>query len=314
MTEKAVIDGGLSNNKDSPCIWGLAEKKMDNCKGKAFKCTINNYDDEIVKKLDVFLNSNAFKFIYGFEVGLEGTPHLQIYCRFEKETRRTSIKNAIGIEFYIELTRKSIGKTIDDMDKDNFIYCSKGGNYVSNYKYKQIKPIKLIDKLYSWQEEIKSLCQSEPDGRSIHWLIDYEGGKGKSSFCKYMAIKHNVLVIQGGKLTDIMNIIFNSDMNEIDCVFIDVPRKNTNKVSYNAIECILNGMITNTKFETGVKIFNAPHVFVFSNFAPDTKHMSFDRWDIKEVTQGGVLQTLTPVTFASGSVITPCGLDECIMN
>lgn len=311
MTKNTGIDGGLSNNKDSPIV---AVKKSDNCKGLAFKCTINNYDDEIIKKLDVFLKSNAFKFIYGKEIGNEGTKHLQIYCRFKKETRRTTIKLAVGCEFYCELTRKSLGKTIEDMDKDNFIYCSKDNNYVSNYKYKLLKPLKIIDKLFPWQEEIKTLVESEPDGRTINWLIDSDGGIGKSAFCKYMAVTNNVLVIQGGKLTDIMNIIFNSDMNEIDCIFIDVPRKNTNKVSYNAIECILNGMITNTKFETGIKIFNAPHVFVFSNFPPETRYMSSDRWNIRKVTQGGVLQTLSFLTFVTGSVFTPCGLDDGIID
>jgi hypothetical protein len=58
---------------------------------------------------------------------------------------------------------------------------------------------------------------------------------------------------------------------------------NQNKVSYSSIECIKNGMITNTKYETGFKVFNPPHVVVFSNFPPDEEKLSADRWNIKEI-------------------------------
>jgi len=42
-------------------------------------------------------------------------------------------------------------------------------------------------------------------------------------------------------------------------------------------------MITNTKFETGVKVFNPPHIVVLSNEYPDTEKVSLDRWCIKEI-------------------------------
>ena len=77
-----------------------------------------------------------------------------------------------------------------------------------------------------------------------------------------MYIKHKCLVIQGGKLADIINIIYNVNMDEVNCLIIDVPRKNKNKVSYTAIECILNGMITNTKFETGIKVLIPEYCYI----------------------------------------------------
>ena len=39
-------------------------------------------------------------------------------------------------------------------------------------------------------------------------------------------------------------------------------------------------MICNTKYETGMKLFNSPHLIVFSNFYPDTDKLSADRWKI----------------------------------
>ena len=40
-------------------------------------------------------------------------------------------------------------------------------------------------------------------------------------------------------------------------------------------------MICNTKYETGVKIFNSPHIICFANFPPDNlEQLSADRWII----------------------------------
>ena len=119
-----------------------------------------------------------------------------------------------------------------------------------------------------------------PDGRHIIWFVDEIGGCGKSSLCKYMYCKYNVPTIQGGKMSDIINIVYNLDMMRTKMLLIDIPRSCKNRVSYSAIECILNGMITNTKFETGVKVFNPPHVVVFANFEPKYSQLSADRWKV----------------------------------
>ena len=49
---------------------------------------------------------------------------------------------------------------------------------------------------------------------------------GKSAFIKYMIVKYNVLFCSGGKHTDIMNLVFNQDMNTCSCVIFDIPRAN----------------------------------------------------------------------------------------
>jgi len=46
------------------------------------------------------------------------------------------------------------------------------------------------------------------------------------------------------------------------------------------LESIKNGLIVNTKYETGSKLFNSPHIIVFSNMSPDVSAMSMDRWKI----------------------------------
>ena len=109
------------------------------------------------------------------------------------------------------------------------------------------------------------------------------GGVGKSALCKYLIVKHNATYIDQGKKADIINHIYNTDMDKCAGIIIDVPRNTGNKISYSAVESLLNGMIFNSKFETGMKLFNAVPIFVFSNFPPERSMMSADRWKVYEV-------------------------------
>lgn len=245
---------------------------------KRYAFTLLNYTAEDISKITVSAEKYKYLFVYGKEICPEtGTPHLQGYLEYPNKITWLSLKNKMNID-------KIHFEPCKGNRKSNIDYCCKDGDYYSNIEgIKKPKPIKLIEVLYPWQQSVVDYTLEEPDGRSILWIVDSVGNSGKSSFAKYMFVKHKCLVIQGGKLNDIMNIIFNSDMDEIRTVIIDIPRVNKNKVSYSSIECILNGMITNTKYETGIKVFNPPHVIVFSNFPPMMESLSEDRWIIKEL-------------------------------
>lgn len=265
----SIKEDFLGNTKTKKSI----EKRETASKMWCF--TLNNYSQSELDSLITFLK-NGSKFIIGKEIGENKTPHLQGYVNFDKKVRMSENK-IINKRIHWEKCKGT--------EKDNINYCSKDGDYIL-WKLKVIKPLKVITKLYPWQEKIEKLTLTEPDGRTINWFYDSIGNKGKSAFCKYMYINHNSLIIRGGKYSDIMNIIFNTDMDQVDTVIIDIPRCNKNNVSYNSIECILDGMITNTKFETGVKVFNPPHVIVFSNYEPELNegnNLSEDRWKIHEI-------------------------------
>lgn len=230
---------------------------------------LNNWSEEEYCSILNVCKDIGKKYIISKEVGLQGTHHLQCYISLKKKLRKKQLIELFGKRVSFRPAR----------NEDALIeYCRKDGDYV---QYGFPKPIKIISELKEWQKNIENIVFNEPDGRSVYWYYDTVGGKGKSAFCKYMYVKHNALVIQGGKLADIMNIIFNYNMDNCNMIIIDVPRNNGNKISYNAVECILNGMITNTKFETGVKVFNPPHVVVFSNYEPEYSSLSLDRWIVK---------------------------------
>ena len=45
---------------------------------------------------------------------------------------------------------------------------------------------------------------------------------------------------------------------------------------YNVLEQVKTGYIVNTKYETGVLLFDRPHVIVFSNYLPTRGRLSDD--------------------------------------
>lgn len=248
---------------------------------KKFCFTLNNYTEEETKNLiNIAVSVLNCKYVFGFEIGEEcGTPHIQGFLMLDKKKTWDSMRK------YLNNPRISI-RQCRGSEKANIKYCTKDNNFITNYpNLKPKKALKLITNLYPWQIEIVELLKTEPDGRTIHWYWEPKGKCGKSAFTKYMYVKHNILPIRGGRLSDIMNILFNHDLENLEMIIVDIPRKNKNKISYAAVECILDGMITNTKYETGTKVFNPPHLIVFSNYPPeiDEDVLSMDRWRITEI-------------------------------
>lgn len=88
-------------------------------RGRAFCFTINNYNDECLTELNIWLVENTTYAVYGKEIGDSGTPHLQGYfektrCRIGSSRR----KRFNGIGWSIEVAKGNA--------QQNTEYCSKG--------------------------------------------------------------------------------------------------------------------------------------------------------------------------------------------
>jgi len=237
--------------------------------------TWNNYDSSNIQELLMCLEKYCVKWVFQEEKGESGTPHLQGIIECKKKMRDTEF----GLPKQIHWEKPQ------DVNAC-FKYCSKeetraGKVFTKNY----VIPEKIITTCPAtkWATDLIEISKSPPDKRKVYWRWSREGGVGKSDFTKYMVVEHNCLFLSSGKYADIINIIFNSDTNSYNTVIIDLPRNNGNKLSYSAIEAIKNGLICNTKYETGNKYFNPKHIIIFSNEPPETDKLSADRWDIMEI-------------------------------
>ena len=230
---------------------------------------LNNWTEEELSSISSICSKFCKYATIEKEVGDNGTPHLQGYFELKSKARPSSLFNNKRIHF-----EKAKGTR-----EQNDQYCSKDNNIVVSIG--RPKPIKIIQTLYEWQKKVENIILTEPDDRSVYWFYDKKGNIGKSQFIKYCIVKHKVLFCNGGKMSDIMNLVFNQNMDECNCVMFDIPRANEGCVSYSALESIKNGMVCNTKYETGVKIFNSPHLICFANFPPENpEKLSADRWII----------------------------------
>lgn len=234
---------------------------------------INNYTAYELKAVCQVCQDICVKYIVAEEVGEQGTPHIQGFLHLKKKLRYTGLHKLDGFARASFRACRNEAALIE--------YCRKDGKYTQGGFP---KPIKIIQELRPWQKEIEDIFLTEPDDRKIYWFWEKNGNIGKSALVKYMVVKHSCLFCDGGKKADLINLVFNADMDKCRAIIWDIPRCAEGKISYSTLESIKNGLICNTKYETGVKVFNSPHIFVFANFPPDDEtQLSNDRWLIKEL-------------------------------
>jgi len=262
ISDSSNSSGGEGNNKTSP---SSSNKQISPAKRWCF--VFNNPTDATLSSIVPDVQRLCDYAVIGHEVGESGTPHLQGYIEFKKKARPLNLF-VKGMNW-----DKCKGNRAQNTD-----YCSKDGNVV--FTLGLPKPVRVIEQLRPWQHEIELIMLSEPDDRTIHWYWEAEGNVGKTAFMKYCVVKHKAIPCVGGKFSDIMNLVFNCDMDKSNTTIFNIPRGHRECLSYSSLEAIKDGMVVNTKYETGFKVFNPPHVIVFANFYPDKNQLSKDRWHI----------------------------------
>lgn len=244
---------GQGNTKLVPLS---SEKKKPRNRCRKWVFTLNNWTDKEFDTITQRFKILHAKYFIGKEVGELGTPHLQGYVEFANATSFETLGALFNNRAHLEMAR---GKAMENIN-----YCGKDGDYITNIKMP--KPIETIKLWKKWQTDLETtLTKNKPNDRNIFWFWSEAGGTGKSSFVKYMVMTYDAGFINKGCYKDMINQVFNYD--EVpEILLIDIPR-NMKKISFSALEDIKNGLIANSKYETGSKVFNPPHIVVFCNFS-----------------------------------------------
>lgn len=134
-----------------------------------------------------------------------------------------------------------------------------------------------------WQLRVAGLVESDnPSPRRIHFVVDPDGGKGKSWICRWALSKHpdKVQILRIGKRDDLAYAI-----DETKRVFIfDIPREQMTYLQYSVLESLKDQMIFSAKYESSLKVLRNPvQVIVFSNEKPDQTQLTEDRYNIIEI-------------------------------
>lgn len=261
--------------------------------------TWNNYPDDCIEQLEQRLAPLCKKYIFGKEVGSEGTPHIQGAFCLHKKTRQDTIWKLFGCKFFLDKMR---GRWNDQK------YCGKDGDFISNVRL----PVALrkvdVNILRPDQRQVANLFTDREDpifGRNVYWFWEPKGGWGKSILCKYM-IDHMEAFVCEGANNDILCGISKYIEEHGECppiIIFDIPRVNEGGVSYQAIEKLKNGYFFSSKYESGMVRFNSPHVIVFANQGPDYNKLSRDRWRIRNLRDNLGLMEVSESSEEEGTVI-----------
>jgi len=216
-----------------------------------------------------------------------GTPHIQGELEFHKKHR--------PIGMLPKSVKWILKKAITDWH-----YCQKEKTAIPNSRVwrhgipRPRRPLEITteSELYGWQLEYAHKFDepASKDNRYIHWVWSTAGKMGKTTLCRYLYDKNNSgTILIGGKATDIFYMIrqhVSPDeegevSKDLDLVLVNICKDSFDKVSYTAIESILDGILSSPKYKGAMVRFNPPHVLVFANAPPRLNGVSEDRWIIK---------------------------------
>lgn len=138
-------------------------------------------------------------------------------------------------------------------------------------------------KLKFWQKNCIRHIEAQDD-RKVLWVYDEKGGKGKSVLTNYLIDRKNAFFCNGGAMKDI-SFAYNNE----NIVVFDLPRSSHNDETdwtpYRAMECFKDGRLFSPKYESCMKRFSPAKVIIFSNFLPNKRKLSNDRWDIIDLSE-----------------------------
>lgn len=138
-----------------------------------------------------------------------------------------------------------------------------------------------------WQIDLSEQLSQPPDQRKIIWLWEDTGGVGKTTFCKSYCLKNKDALLVGGRVSDMkyaVSAIVSKRGHGPRVIFFDIPRSRpVDMISWDGLEELKNGMFFSGKYESGMVMYDIPHLVVFANYPPDITRLSGDRWNIKQI-------------------------------
>lgn len=284
--------------------------------------TLNNYSSLDESLLASLVDDGVAQYVcYGREVGESGTPHLQGFVRFLERKRLVAVRALLTPRAHCEVAkhpRQARDYCMKDGDYfefgaiefrttgrrdefQDFITAVKSGvtdmavlrethsNVTARYprwcqEVVMDNAARAQDShsLRTWQEELKAILDGEPNDRTILFLVDLVGDKGKTWFAHWyvqQATKHCQVLVPGKKADMAYALRLDTTV-----LFVDAPRSKQGEfIQYDFLEEAKNGFVFSPKYESRMKVLPRMHVCVFMNEMPDLTKLSQDRYHIIEI-------------------------------
>ena len=294
MTKKKLkIVPNSSNSSDREVCNSSNTSLKQVAPRNSWRFTLNNWTEEEYSSISSLLNDNML-YCIGKEVGELGTKHLQGYIAMKckkKKFRMTKFEEAC-----IRIVECADGKFpkkclrvfgADAGIRENYNYCSKDGDFISNIIIPKEYEIDFPIFELSWQKDIIKLLEDDiTDYRSIYWYWG-DVNIGKTIFSKYLCKKFGAIPLSG-KESDMKNgIIDYQEKNKVlpRTIIIPLPKTfNHDYLSYTGIEVVKDMFFYSGKYKGGAVCGVNPHIIIFSNQAPEfSDEIDKNRWIVKKI-------------------------------
>lgn len=275
-------------------------------KTRAWTLTINNPTKEEEQIIDnLFDDDKVVDLVGQYERGESGTLHIQLLINWKNPRSFGGVKKLFP-RAHIEAVKNLIGTakycSKEDTREELLPSWEKIGSKALQKEWNMEQEQKEVSDKYvtddcedplegktlrPWQEEILELYGTEPDDRKIYWYYDPIGGKGKTSLAKSLLMNYDDVLLCTGSVKDSKYVIAqwimaNKWKRSPRMIIYDIARcQDSERISYQALEDLKNGIFVSTKYESRNVVYKCPHMIVFSNQLPDEKKVSQDRWVIK---------------------------------
>ena len=229
--------------------------------------------DEIIR------NGKVADYVVQEEVGESGTYHLQGYVSFKSKTRPKSVIKNDRIHWEKCRDISASKKYCSDADKRK-----PGGKLWENCLDEPLIDFIEGNDYYPWQASLIEILKGPIHPRQLHWITDLTGNRGKTAMMRHLMMTQKPVsaTYVTGKSSDVKYAIL--QMKTVPkCILVGFVRSQENFISYQMLEEVKDGMFFSTKYESGMKIYNPPHLIVMANFFPDITKLSMDRWCIYRI-------------------------------
>lgn len=261
-------------------------------------------------------NNHVVYLIYGKEISESRTPHLQGFVQTKNKIRMSSIKEIIGGRPHIENARnvnasiqyckkegdwyefgnRTSGAQGSRSDLEKFKTAVQGGmldlkelreefsevlakypGFCVQYVRDKIpKPVVEKHTLFPWQQTLFDNLNETPDDRSIRFIVDPQGNKGKTWFAKfYCSLYADAQLMEPAKKADMAYAL----QDNLRVLFVNVTRQQQQHFQYSFFESLKDGYVFSPKYMSQTRVFSKVHVVVLMNEHPQTQFMSKDRWE-----------------------------------
>lgn len=253
-----------------------------------------------VTKEELFdwLSQSSKQWAFQLEEGSTGYRHWQIRTNLKEKTR---VPPTPCEQAHYTPTQTS---TVEGKKAFSYVMKDEGridGPWTDKDQIYVPPRISNLTELFPWQSQAMEKLRSQND-RQILWIYENVGNVGKSIFIDYLICREQAIFVppacdteqqMGGYIYSRVHLRPAKQW----IIVVDLPRstsKGAFKKLMGCIEQTKSGRAFDGRNTARMALFRRPKVVVCSNYPPQRKYQSNDRWDVMEVHHGSDPTSIEP--------------------